>query len=230
MGFKYYENSFCCSNFYSDDLTSYDLAKSWLVIQTQWIFSQKFNCELINLVWNENASTQTTTFMDHYCDIIMGATASQITSLTIVYSTVYSDADQRKHQSSASLAFVQGIHRRPVNSPHKWPITRKMFPFDDVIMNNSSTVCIRLHSVRYDWWTYFLWHRLRCFTNTPVYRIAKYALIYIFDWVINIKAQHKLCIKPSMRWIVGGKLTDRITIISRHWNCADTCHPSRGPL
>ena len=70
----------------------------------------------------------------HYNDVIMGAIASQITSLTIVYSTVYSDADQRKHQSSASLAFVRGIHRGPVNSQHKWPVTRKMFPFDDVIM------------------------------------------------------------------------------------------------
>ena len=65
----------------------------------------------------------------------MGTTVSQITSLTIVYSTVYSGADQRKHQSFASLAFVQGIHRSPVNSPHKGPVTRKMFPFDDVIMN-----------------------------------------------------------------------------------------------
>ena len=70
----------------------------------------------------------------HYTDVIMGTIASQITSLTIVYSTVYSNADQRKHQSSASLAFVRGIHRRPVNSPHKWPVTREMFPFDDVIM------------------------------------------------------------------------------------------------
>ena len=61
--------------------------------------------------------------------------ASQITSLTIVYSTVYSGADQSKHQSSASLAFVWEIHRGPVNFPHKWPVTRKMFPFDDVIMN-----------------------------------------------------------------------------------------------
>ena len=43
---------------------------------------------------------------------------------------------QRKHQSSASLAFVRGIHRRPVNSPHKWPVTWKMFPFDDVIMTS----------------------------------------------------------------------------------------------
>ena len=64
----------------------------------------------------------------------MGAIAPQITSLAIVYSAFYSGADQRKHQSSASLAFVRGIHRGPVNSPHKWPVTRKMFPFDDVIM------------------------------------------------------------------------------------------------
>ena len=75
--------------------------------------------------WHEEA---------HYCDAIMGTVASQITSLTIVYSTVYSDADQSKHQSSASLAFVWGIHRGPVNSPHKWPVTRKMLPFVDVIM------------------------------------------------------------------------------------------------
>ena len=47
----------------------------------------------------------------HYGDVIMGAIAFQITSLTIVYSTVYSDADQRKHQSSSSLALVRGIHR-----------------------------------------------------------------------------------------------------------------------
>ena len=65
---------------------------------------------------------------------MMGAMASQITSLTIVNSTVYSGVDQRKHQSSASLAFVRGIHRWPVNSPHKWPVTQKMFPFDDVII------------------------------------------------------------------------------------------------
>ena len=70
----------------------------------------------------------------HYNDVVMSTMASQITSLTIGYSTVYSDVDQRKHQSSVSLAFVRGIHRGPVNSPHKWPVTRKMFPFDDVIM------------------------------------------------------------------------------------------------
>ena len=70
----------------------------------------------------------------HYDDITMSLMTSQITSLTIVYSTVYADTDLRKHQSSASLAFVRGIHRGPVNSPHKLPVTPKMFPFDDVIM------------------------------------------------------------------------------------------------
>ena len=84
-------------------------------------------------------------YVYHYYDIIMGAMASQITSLTNVYSTVYSGADQRKHQSSAPLAFVRAIHRWPVNSSHKWPVTRKMFPFDDVIMYNP--------------WIYFTWWR-----------------------------------------------------------------------
>ena len=74
---------------------------------------------------------------DHHNDVILGPMASQITSLTIVYPNAYSVEHQRKHQSSASLAFVRGIHRRPVNSPHSphiGPVTRKMFPFDDVIM------------------------------------------------------------------------------------------------
>ena len=62
----------------------------------------------------------------HCSDVIMGSMASQITSLTIVYPTVYSGADQRKHQSSALLAFVWEIHR--------WPVKRKMCPFDEVIM------------------------------------------------------------------------------------------------
>ena len=59
---------------------------------------------------------------------------SQITSLTIKFSTVYSGTYQRKHERYASLAFVRGIHRWPANSPHKGPVTRKMFAFDDVIM------------------------------------------------------------------------------------------------
>ena len=72
----------------------------------------------------------------HYKDVIMSAMAFQIISLAIVYSTVCSSADLRKHQGSASLTFVRGIHRWPVNSPHKGPVTRKMIPFDDVIMSS----------------------------------------------------------------------------------------------
>ena len=53
----------------------------------------------------------------------------------IVYWTVCSGADQRKNQSSASLAFARGLHHWwPVNSQHKGPVTRKLLPFDDVII------------------------------------------------------------------------------------------------
>ena len=94
----------------------------------------------------------------------MSGMASQITNLTIVYWTVYSGADQRKHESSASLAFVRGIHRWPVNSPHKGPVTRKMFPFDYVIIIGES--------LRESWWR----HQMETFSallaicagNSPV--------------------------------------------------------------
>ena len=59
---------------------------------------------------------------------------------TIVCSNIYSGADQRKHQSSTSLAFVRGIQQWPVNSPHKGPVTQKMFPFDDVIMRTCDNI------------------------------------------------------------------------------------------
>ena len=105
---------------------------------------------LLSIISRHNAIAciRNHTTHDHYNDVIMGAIASKIaskkkTSLAIVYSIVYSDADQRKHQSSASLTFVWGIHRGPVNSLHKWPVTRKMFPFDDVIM-----MLLELHHMR----------------------------------------------------------------------------------
>ena len=90
-----------------------------------------FRDTMDKLVPNLTTNTQ-------YNDVIMTAMASPITSLTIVYLNVYSGADKRKHQSSASLAFVRGIHRWFVNSPHKWPVTPEMFPFNYVIMTNLS--------------------------------------------------------------------------------------------
>ena len=70
----------------------------------------------------------------HYSDTLMSMQASQITSLIIVYSSVCSGVDQIKHQSSTSLAFVRWIHWWPVNSLHKGPVTRKIFPIWCVIM------------------------------------------------------------------------------------------------
>ena len=71
---------------------------------------------------------------NHCNDVTMSSIASQITSLTVVYSTVYSDADQRKHQSFASLAFVWGIHRDRWIPRTQGQLRGKMFPLYDVIM------------------------------------------------------------------------------------------------
>ena len=72
--------------------------------------------------------------MPHSSAAIMSSIACQITSVSVIYSTVYSGADQRKHQSSVSRALVREIHRWPVNSQHKASVTRKMFLLNDVIM------------------------------------------------------------------------------------------------
>ena len=64
----------------------------------------------------------------------MSTMASQITSLTIVYSTVHSGADQRKHRSAALMAFVRGIHRWPVHFPHKRASDAENVSIDDVII------------------------------------------------------------------------------------------------
>ena len=116
--------------------------RHWAWILHQWINLTKLSIQQADL---DNSSKWCNMFFHvhipdskdrgiHYSDVIMGVMASLITSLMSVYSTVHSCSDQRKHQSSGSLAFVRGIHRRPVNSPHKRPVMRKMFPFDDVIM------------------------------------------------------------------------------------------------
>ena len=117
--------------------------------------------------------------------VTMGGMASQITSLTIVSSTVYSGANQRAHQSPASLAFVRGIHRGPVNSPHKWPVTRKLFPFDDVIMK-----------------TLHLYPNYKCLVTTqsnicsvnivtchPPHYILRWGLETLGNWVIIISGE-----------------------------------------
>ena len=115
----------------------------------------------------------------HYHDVIISATASQITSVTIVYLIACTGADRRKYQSSASLAFMWGIHRSLVNSPHKGPVTRKPLPFDDVIMILTLSVLSsgqteRTRSVPLNWYP-CIWCRLviNCY-DIDLWKINEY--------------------------------------------------------
>ena len=129
----------------SDIFRVWDTTLHVLITKILYFINQPLSMLLTDIIYflitTKCCSLSISRNLFHYGDVIMRATASQITSLTIVCWTVYSDANQRKHQSSASLAFVRGIHRGPVNSPHKGPVTRKMFLFDDVIMLPKSIIC-----------------------------------------------------------------------------------------
>ena len=110
---------------------SIEKCRQWQYPKAKLVSGKRLaSCQISMIIHAKMAETVTI----QYHDVIVGAVASQITSLKIVYSIVYQNADGRKHQSSASLAFVRGIHQGPVNSPHKLPVTRKTFPFDDVIV------------------------------------------------------------------------------------------------
>ena len=100
-----------------------------VVATVRYIFTTQICCQYIHgNGWRISCINRLDCGSENFItDVIMGAMASQFTSLTIVYPTVYSGADQRKHQSSALLAFVRGIHRWSMNSPLKWPVTRKCF-------------------------------------------------------------------------------------------------------
>ena len=131
------------------------------VISSLWFIGKLliFSTDIMPLYFHRNIEQQQRSMLNyprlpklvymqraHYCGVIMDVVVSRITSHMIVCSTVYKDADQRKHQSPASLAFVRGIHRGPVDSPHKWPVTQKMFPLDDVIMWDCSPDVTAKHS------------------------------------------------------------------------------------
>ena len=99
-----------------------------------------------DVVYNRNSD---------YNDVIISTMAFQITGVSIVYSTVGKSPDQRKQQSSASLASVWGNHRWPAITPHKRPVTRKMFPFDDVITHVCNTSAIHIGSNKYTQWIHY---------------------------------------------------------------------------
>ena len=83
----------------------------------------------------------------------MGPMASQITSISIVYSTVYSGADQRKHQSSAPLAFVRGILPGTGEFPAQMASNAENIPFNDIIMS------LGMHHVHCEYIWYVLCQR-----------------------------------------------------------------------
>ena len=125
-----------------------------MTISVRKVFSWSVWCELAHTtalsllsmaLRHFSRSWLRTTYRLHYSSVIMRAMASQITGVLMVCWIVCSCADQRKLKNSASLAFVRGIHRWLVNSPHNGPVTRKMFPLDDVIMVYTPTWCHMLN-------------------------------------------------------------------------------------
>ena len=141
---------------------------------------------------------------------MISAIASQITGVSIINSTACYGADKRKHQSSASLASVSEIHRWPVNSSHKGSITRKMFPFDNVIM-----------TITHWPWTHTMKH-LEQWLNVLVHNLSRVHLTYSqfsqlirrnifgrmystdpfkFRWTTgHIRVQHSILSRSPVNW------------------------------
>ena len=144
----------------------------------------------------------------------MSAMASQITTITSVYSNVYSDADQSKHQSSASLASVRGIHRLTVNSPHKGPVTRKMFPFDNVIM--------MIWTVRPDhFWFPTFWNVLKgCKykSHIMVQLISAFAIYATNPIKVRHASESGLRDHNAQRPYVLNTMADDIFVVASIWN------------
>ena len=156
------------------------LGHNELIDKTGWPCSQRSNARnqhnILNLVHHYFSlpSGCSNRACQHYNDVIMNTVASQITSLTIVSSIVYLSADQRKHQSSALLAFVRVIHRRPVNSPHKGPVTRQMFPL----------IWWRHHEAGSHPWTPMSFHLIKALQRTWS-RVAGFTTLSIFVMVLT---------------------------------------------
>ena len=154
----------------------------------------------------------------------MSVMASQITSLMAVYSTVYSGTNQRKHQSSAWLAFVRGIHRWPVNSPHKGPVTRKISPFDGVIIPN----CLhRSKSYHIGIWSMLIRASLNMIklSETNVFKSAMDRLKFQTSGILNVSGCDKMYQNLPFFVLIEAWLSQKETAHSAHlsqpylWPC-----------
>ena len=126
------------------------------------------NLRLVDIDWSRTTKA-------HHNDVIMTPMASQITSLTIVYSTVYSGSDEKKPQKTSKFP-VTGF------SPHKRPVSRKMFLFDDVIMPWRPFILLhRSFRSRPD--EIAFWFKLdsvRCHCNTLH---SRYSPLMVLKWI-----------------------------------------------
>ena len=151
----------------------------------------------------------------------MGTMASQITSLTIVYSIVYSGAGQRKHQSSASQAFVRRFHRGPVNFPHKWPVTRKCFhlmtsSWPTTWMTSTESKIYTKHKSYLTWlmieWTNVS-KRLLCVGFLYLYHLSKLLSGLELRWQLEMRCHHLILMQtllPNESTVSIGKNWDII--------------------
>ena len=136
-------------------------------------------------------------YTHHFSAVIMRAMTSQVIGASIVYSDFCPGAYQRKLQSFTSLDFVTGIHRWPMNSPRQGPVTRKMFPFDDIIMNSLDFCRSNIH-------IYFI--RRHCFYFCLIQTSGKFVPLDSIDngslsvhvmVLVPIRASHKRQVMQS---------------------------------
>ena len=138
------------------------------------------------------------------------------TGLTTVYASVYSGTDQRKHQSSTSLAFVRRIHRWPVNSPHKGPVTRKMFLFDDVIMYSALLISRSIFAPKNSEKTPSeLWGESCVFIVSTKFQIS--SILIVFNIVLYATAIHREFIIQSSAVITRSNIVRYLINNYRNW-------------
>ena len=128
----------------------------------------------------------------------MGAMASQITSLKIVYSTVYSSADQRIHLSSASLAFLRGIHRWPVNSPHTGPVTQKWWRHHGVKCHYGMPM--QSYASRQAFSIYLIFHHVHALFMHLILPVRWNVTIYVVAGCFSIYVYIFRCVCYLIRW------------------------------
>ena len=139
--------------------------------------------------------------LSHYSNVIMNTMVSLITSVSSVCPTVWAGTHQRKHQSSASVAFVRGIHWWPVDSPHKGPVTQKMFSCDDTIMwRDGWNGCVWISLRERNAWTPCV--IIRSHTGEGFGgRSDHINQTYISDWnVVIYAARSRCCCDILTRW------------------------------